>query len=104
MLALLLVTPAYADYIAVTGKIDLIQNWEGHSGTLIRMVDRSKTIGVCERNDWYILPNSHKYADKNYSILLAAKMASADVTLHVQDAASAVCVEMFPRIYHVTLN
>lgn len=52
-LLLLSLSPSvFADYIKVSGKVALLQTWEGHSGLLVRLEDRIATVGACSRNDW----------------------------------------------------
>lgn len=109
LLALLLCglmhTAANAAMVNVTGKIQMLNSWERHGGLLVKMKaeDMRKTEGMCERNDYYILVNAHRYMERNFSMMLSARIAEKPITLRFSDDATNKCVERFPRIFHIAL-
>jgi hypothetical protein len=107
-LLLLLTFPIFSDAteIAVSGKVVRILNYEGHQGPLVIMENMTTTTGLCQRNDYYILPLAHKYFKQNNDLLLAAKLTDKSVTIGVDSdpANPANCVDGFNRIKHVSID
>lgn len=94
-------TAALAADVTVTGNIVTIQNYEGHDGPLVALNNMTQTSGLCQRNDFYILPLNHQYAAQNYAMLLGAKIAGKTVNITVADGD---CVQSLPRIKHISIN
>ena len=101
VLILLLSGVANAVEIQSSGTINRLLNYEGHNGHLIVLSDMSPTSGSCPRNDYYILPLTHKYIDQNYALLLSAVMAGKPVSVTVD---SGDCFENIPRIKHLLID
>lgn len=100
-LLLLLSGGVNAAVATATGTISSILTYEGHGGPLIALSDMTPTTGFCSRNDYYILPSTHKYMAQNYALLLGAKMAGQKVSITVD---SVDCFEGFSRIRHINLQ
>lgn len=96
-------TSVFAGYVSTTGKVTLINNWQGHGGHLIQVENMSGTSSICERNDYYILPEDHQFFKENYSLLLSARVSGMNITLRVSNSADNKCVENFPRIFHIQI-
>lgn len=97
----LLTGVANAAEITSTGTINQLQNYEGHDGPLIILSNMVPTSGSCPRNDYYILPLTHKYMAQNYTLLLSAQMAGKSVSVTVE---SGDCVQGLPRIKHLRIH
>ena len=97
---LLFSSAALSENVLAVGKITLLTNYEGHQGTIFTLDDMTKSEGSCSRNDFFILPLDHKYFDQNYSMLLAAMLASREVRVlfDMQD-----CVDSLPRLKHLSI-
>ena len=102
-LALVLSGNVMADILSVNGKVTVINNWEGHSGNLIKLSDMSVTSGLCSRNDFYILDKGHAFHADNYALLLSARVSEKFVSVQFSKMAINKCLEGFPRIVHMQL-
>jgi hypothetical protein len=89
--------------INFTGKVLQIFNYEAHSGPLLQIDNMLPTLGLCARNDFYILPVTHKYYKENRELILAAKLANKTLLVLV-DSSPATCVEGFNRIKHLSIT
>jgi len=83
------------------GAVNVIYNYEFHAGTLIVLSNMANTSGYCPRNDYYILPLTHKYYSQDYAMLLSAKMAGKSVGLVFEPGD---CADGMPRIRHVLVT
>ena len=59
------------------------------------------TVGSCVRNDYYMLPLTHKFMAQNYALLLSSKMAGKAVSITVD---SGDCPQGLPRIKHLKIE
>jgi hypothetical protein len=102
---LLLIFPiaANAAETTVSGKVMRILNYEGHQGPLVIMENMTVTNGFCPRNDYYILPLTHKYFKQNNDLLLAAKLTDKSVSITMDNGPSN-CVDGFNRIKHLSID
>ena len=89
-----------ADAIRSEGSIIRLVNFEGHVGTLVRLSNMTTTEGSCPRNDFYILEETHKFYEQNYSALLAYKLADKEVAIVVDEGD---CIQNLPRLKHLYL-
>lgn len=104
-LLLLLIFPIFANAaeITVSGKVIRILNYEGHQGPLAILDNMTVTNGLCLRNDYYILPLTHKYFKQNNDLLLAAKLTDKSVSITMDNGPSN-CVDGFNRIKHLSID
>jgi hypothetical protein len=102
---LLLIFPiaANAAETTVSGKVIRILNYEGHQGPLAILDNMTATNGLCPRNDYYILPLTHKYFKQNNDLLLAAKLTDKSVSI-TMDSGPANCVDGFNKIKHLSID
>jgi hypothetical protein len=108
LLLLLLILPIFANAaeITVSGKVVRILNYEGHQGPLVIMENMTTTANAnsfCPRNDYYILPLTHKYFKQNNDLLLAAKLTDKSVSI-TMDSSPGTCLDGFNKIKHLSID
>jgi hypothetical protein len=81
----------------INAKIELLQNYQTHSGLLVRMAATMPDPDGCGRTDWYILPDTTPRVALVQSMLLTARAGSATVTVVIGG-----CQDGMPKIIHVT--
>ena len=95
------IASAEAEELVGSGTVNMILNYEAHSGPLIILSNMQSTIGSCQRNDYYMLPLNHKYFSQNYALILSAKMAGKSLQIVVDRSD---CIEGMPRVKHVLIE
>jgi hypothetical protein len=90
----------------VSGKVVRILNYEAHQGPLVimeNMTATANTSSFCQRNDYYILPLTHKFFKQNNDLLLAAKLTDKSVSIGL-DSGPANCVDGFNKIKNLSID
>jgi hypothetical protein len=82
----------------VTGRIELLQQYESHAGVLVKMAVPMPDPDGCGRTDWYILPDIANRAAFAQSMLLTAKSAGVSTWIVIDG-----CFQGMPRILHITM-
>ena len=95
--AAFLTSQASAD-TGINAKIELLQNYQTHSGLLVRLAAAMSDPDGCGRTDWYILPDTTPRVALAQSMLLTARASNATVTVVIGG-----CQDGMPKILHVTL-
>lgn len=100
LMCLMVSFSAYAE-VTVTGTIGRLMNFEWHGGPLVTLSNMSPTAGLCPRNDYYILPLTHKYFAQDYALLLSAKIANRPVGIAFENGD---CFDQMPRVRHIFID
>jgi hypothetical protein len=81
----------------ISGEVDQVQSFTGHTGLLIRLKSAPQNPDNCPSSSFYIYPDNAPRATLVQSMLLSAQASGKRVEIFVDG-----CYENYPRIIHVS--